>query len=578
MFLDKQKVENFILDLGLVSSGDLELAMQKSKQEGKGLFDVLIKSGKLTEDELREAQMRVSGFPFVDLENKKLEDLVLSSIPEPIARKFNIIAFERTPQVLKVAVLNLEDLDQVDFLKKRVALKIQPYLTNHTSINHALSQYQKYLREEYGAEIQKEFLAFKTINEEILQELPKEALLELARDKKISYVFDIFLKHALFQRASNIHIEPQEDNILVRYRIGEILYPAMVLPKSAGYLLNLKIKVLAGINLEEKGTFVNKRNSFHVGFDGKQINFGVHISPNFWGEKIILNILEEGDSGFSLEALGFHGKALDTLHGVLNRRKKMLLVAGHENGGKTTSFYTFLDLLRNNFINITTIENQIGFQMARINQIVLGSNSGLKTADLVKRLAKQDVDVLALDEVNDSKTMISLFGIPNKDFLNISVLETKENSCAKIISGLTKLEISSASIVAGLDSVVLQSLVESLLIENRKEYFLSVEEINKISKKANLEKVMEALVEEGFLEKKLSWTSVPFYKGDDSEMEKIMVAEVLKISPTIKELILENKEASDIHQQALKEGMFSLYEDSIFKAVQGLISVDKILK
>ncbi|MFH1402547.1 MAG: ATPase, T2SS/T4P/T4SS family [Patescibacteria group bacterium] len=583
MFIDKNKMVDLVLELGLVNRADFDLAYQEAREKNMEICDVLVRKGKLSAEELQDLQAKVLGVSFVDLQNKQIEEKILFSIPEPISRQYNIIAFDRDTKNLKVAVLSLDILDKIDFLKKQVALRIVPFLTDKISINNGLLRYQELLKKEYGDRLQKEFLSFQTISENSIKNLSREALLELARNKKINFVFELFLKYALSQNASNIHIEPQQDNVLIKYRIGGILYPAMVLSKNALVILALKIKAMAGMDMFNVSVDDNKRNSFQMGFDGREIDFQVHIIQSLWGERIVLNVLRGGDSGFSLDAVGFHGRALDVLYTELDKKKKMILIAGAEKSGKTTSFYTFLDLLKYSNASIATIENSIGFQMAGISQVVTNPDISFGIASGVKKLEKQNVDIIGVDELEDFKTVKSLFGNLDEDRFVFAVLETKEISSVNIVSKLMSMELSPASIAANLGVVILQKLVPKLSEICRisaQEYYLSVTEIKRLSKvkKINLEKVMTALVEENILEKKMSWSQVKFYKSTakNKSGEKIMVSEVLKISPIIKELILNNSAVENLETQASEEGMLSLEEDMLFRAVQGFISIDEI--
>ena len=593
-----------MLESGLVTRKDFDLARENADKTNMDVCDILTKQGKMSEDEWRDAQMKAFNIPFVDLRSRKIKRAVLSIIPEPLARQFGIIAFERDDRNLKVAILNLNDLEKIDFLKKEVKLRIIPALTDKVSISDALMRYQELLKDEYGAAIQKEFLSFQIISTDLLKGLSRRELLELARDKQINHIFELLLKHALSQNASNIHIEPQRDNVLVRYRIGEVLCPAMFLPKNAAIILALKIKIMSGLQVIGALSSVEKKSAraeicqdgrFCLGFDGKEINFQASITPSFWGERIVLNILREGDSGFSLEALGFHGRGLELLRVALDKREKLILIAGQKQSGRTTSFYTFLDLLKNPNLSVATMENSIEFQMAGISQTVANPEIGFDISVGVGQLAKQDMDVIAVDEADDFKIIARLFDIVNEDRFTFFVLETDEDSTAQIISKLDGAKISPVSVATGLGVVILQKLISRLPNQNRREYYLNGSEIKRLSKKADLEKIMDALVDEKVLEQKISWLELMFYKNnaiDDNDKSnlangqgpnptdgqgKIMVSEVLKISPVIKELIMKNASAEKIEARARAEGMLTLTEEIIFKAVQGLVSVEEIL-
>ncbi len=510
MFLDEEQMNSLILELGLVTQGDFNVAEIEASEKRLNVNDVLVRKGIVSKDEIQEVQARVTGVDFIDLKNKKIEREILVSIPEPISRKYDIISFDRDENILKVAVLDLSVLDKIDFLKRQVTLKIVPYLTDQTSIKQNLLKYQELLKDEYGAVIQKEFLAFQTISEDSLKDLTREKILELARDKKINTVFELFLKHALLQKASNIHIEPHQNKTLIKYRIGGKLYSAMVLPKNASLILNLKIKALIGLESNEE------IKNFTIGFDGRETIFQVNTVQTLWGERIVLNILYQGDSGFSLESLGFHGKALDVLYSEIDKKDKTILITGKQSSGKTTTFYTFLDSVNDFNLAIGTIENTIGFQMNGLSQTVVDLNIGFDISQGINKLNKQNLDVLGVDKIESNQDLETLFKPRWSDRFNLVILETEEDSGVEIIFKLKKLKINPVTIVANLSTIISQKLIPKLKEENKKEYYLNVNEIKNLSKKIDLEKVMNSLVDENILEDEKPWSEIVFFKSKDS--------------------------------------------------------------
>ena len=578
MFLDKERVNSLILELGLISQADFDVAKKESLEKDSDINNILIRKGFINEDELKEIQSKVANVEFVDLKNKQIEENILLTIPEPISRKYNIIPFERDEDILKIAVLDLSELDKITFLKKQVALKIIPYLTDQKSINQNLLRYQKLLRDEYGEIIQKEFLSFQTLSRKVLASFSRRELLELIRDKKLNNVFELFLKHALLQKTSNIHIEPQRDKTIIKYRIGGKLYSAMVLPKNASVILDLKIKAMLGLESNKKV------DNFVIGFDGREIIFQVNKIPSLWGDRIVLNILRHGESGFSLEASGFHGKALDVLYSEIDKKDKTILITGKENSGKTTTFYTFLDTINNFDLAIGTIEDSIGFQMSGVNQSVVNNEIGFDISQGIEKSNKQNLDVLGVDKIEVLEDLKILFKASLIDRLNFAVLETQENSGIKIIFKLKKIGLNPITIATNLGVIISQKLISSLEGVQKEKYYLSVDEIKKISRRSdiNMEKVMEVLVKEGVLKEKMSWSKVYFYKEKNEKFieskEKVLVAEVFKINPIIKEMILNNSTEKEIMKQVSKEGMMSINEDILFKAVQGAVSIREIIK
>ena len=265
--------------------------------------------GKITEDNLRRMQAYVLGIPFVDLKTKKIPFDTLSLIPEPVARTHNIIAYKKNEDSLEVAMLDVQDLSAIDFIKKKVNLKVMPRLTDTESIRNAIIQYQKSLKAEFGDIIQKESETLKTIAEESGKATSEADLKKIAEDLPVVRIVDTLLRHAILQDASDIHIEPMEDQLLVRYRIDGILRDAMVLPRNAEASISARIKVLSNLKLDEKRLPQDGR--FKIDANGEKVSFRVSILPTYYGEKTVMRLLRDNVSGFTLEYLGFHGEGLE---------------------------------------------------------------------------------------------------------------------------------------------------------------------------------------------------------------------------------------------------------------------------
>ena len=251
MLIDDSQLNKFIIDSNLVSKVDLESAQKEADKKGVRIGEILVNQGKITEDNLRRMEAYVLGIPFVDLKNKKIPFETLSLIPEPVARTHNIVAFKKDENTLDVAMLDVDDLSAIDFIKKKVNLKILQRLTDVESIKSVIVQYQKSLKAEFGDIIQKESATLKTIAEESGEPATEADLKKIAEDLPVVRIVDTLLKHAILQDASDIHIEPMDDQLLVRYRIDGLLRDAMVLPKNAESSITARIKVLANLKLDE---------------------------------------------------------------------------------------------------------------------------------------------------------------------------------------------------------------------------------------------------------------------------------------------------------------------------------------
>ena len=402
MHIEESQLKEFILDSGLVSRADMDSAEKEAQEAGGNISKILVKKGKMTEDDLRRMQAYILGIPFVNLKAEKLPFDVLSLIPEPIARNHNIVAFKKTDTALEVAMLDTEDLTAIDFVKKKVGLKILPRLTDAESMKSAILQYQKSLKAEFGDLIQKDADTLKNISGDLDTETSEEDLRKLAEDVPVVRVVDTLLKHAILQNASDIHIEPQEAELLIRYRLDGLLHDAMILPKNMAGSVAARIKVLSSLKLDEKRLPQDGR--FKIESDGEKVSFRVSTLPTYYGEKIVMRLLRENVSGFTLESLHFHGDGLERIHTAVKSTTGMILTTGPTGSGKTTTLYTILDILNTPDVNISTVEDPIEYQMKRINQTQVRPEIGLTFANGLRTLVRQDPDIIMVGEIRDNET------------------------------------------------------------------------------------------------------------------------------------------------------------------------------
>lgn len=579
MHIEEKQLKDFILDSGLVSRADVESA-EKEAEEGKiSVSQVLINKGKLTDDDVRRMRAYTIGIPFVDLKGEKLPFEVLSLIPEPIARNHNIVAFKKTDTSLEVAMLDTEDLTAIDFIKKKVGLKILPRLTDTDSMKSAILQYQKSLKAEFGDLIQQDISSLKNIpSEEVGNETSAEDLRKLAEDVPVIRIVDTLLKHAILQDASDIHIEPQETELLVRYRLDGLLHEAMVLPKNMAPSIAARIKVLSGLKLDEKRLPQDGR--FKIDADSEKVSFRVSSLPTYYGEKIVMRILRENVSGFTLEHLGFHGDGLERIHSAVKSTTGMILTTGPTGSGKTTTLYTILDILNTPDVNISTIEDPIEYQMKRINQTQVRPDIGFTFASGIRTLVRQDPDVIMVGEIRDGETANLSINASLTGHVVLSTLHT--NSAAGAIPRFIDLKVEPFLLVSTINIIIGQRLVRKLS-DNKEKYFLTKTEIETLSKSVNLTKVLGVLKDEKIVGKLDTWEKIPFYrlkKGvapDDGYKGRIGIHEILKVSPAIKEIILKSGTSDEIQRQAEAEGMLTMIEDGIFKAVKGITTIEEVL-
>jgi len=578
MHIDEKTIIDLLNSSGLVSKTDVAMALKKSKETNQSIGSVLVSDGKLTEKDWNSMQAVSLGIPFVSLKGEKIEPAVLSMIPEPIARNNNIIAYKKSKAGLEVAMLDVDNLSVIDFIKKKVGLKILPRMTSSDSIKEALTQYKKSLEADFEDIIKKESASLKPILEGGDEKSEKE-LKELAEDLPIVKIVDTLISHAILQGASDVHIEPEETSLIVRYRIDGILHDAMVLPKDTASGIVARIKVLSNLKLDEKRLPQDGR--FKIVNDDGNVSFRVSTLPTYFGEKTVIRILRENSKGFSLETLGFHGEALERIHEGMKQRSGMLLCAGPTGSGKTTTLYTMLDILNTPEVNISTVEDPIEYQMARVNQTQTKAEIGLTFANGLRTLLRQDPDIIMVGEIRDGETASLAVNASLTGHLVLSTIHT--NSAAGAIPRMIDMGVEPFLIVSTVKTVIAQRLVR-VLDSSKEKYFLSEAEKKSLSKVINLDRMLDTLKKEKVVPENATWDTVPLYKPIPSEESesgykgRLGIHEVMRVTPTVKEMILKGASADEIEKRAKEEGMMTMLEDGIFLACQGRTSTEEVLR
>lgn len=571
MRVTDQQLKKFIIDSGLVARKDVEAAEKFAKEKNVSLRDAVVSTGVLSEDDTRRMQAHILGIPFISLSGTKIEPDVLGIIPEPIARKHNIVAYKKTADALEVAMLDTNHLDAINFIKKKVGLKILPRLTDTASIKNVLLQYQKTLKEEFGDII-------KTASQSITDSADVDEK-TLAEDVPVVKIVDTLLRHAVIQGASDIHIEPMEEKLLVRYRIDGILHDAMELPTHIAAGVVARIKVLSRLKLDEKRLPQDGR--FKIEADGERVSFRVSVLPTYFGEKIVMRLLREGGGGYTLESLGLHGVGLEHIHEGTRQKTGMILVTGPTGSGKTTTLYTVLDILNTPEVNISTIEDPIEYQMPRINQTQVRPDIGFTFAQGLRALVRQDPDVIMVGEIRDTETAALATNAALTGHVVLSTLHT--NSAAAAIPRLVDMEVEPFLLVSTLRVIIGQRLVRKLCSE-KEEYKLTKEEAEQLEQQVNTDNVLKALRDEGIIEKGSNLTDITFYKPKESSecpdgySKRIGIHEILPITHEVRELMLKGATAEAIQEQAQKEGMLTMIEDGIFKAAAGITTIEEVLR
>jgi type IV pilus assembly protein PilB len=365
----------------------------------------------------------------------------------------------------------------------------------------------------------------------------------------------------------------------VRYRIDGILHDAMTLPKTAAPSITARIKVLSNLKLDEKRLPQDGR--FKMAVDNEKVSFRVSLLPTYFGEKTVMRLLREGGGGFTLEGLGFHGESLERMHKAMRQTTGLILTTGPTGSGKTTTLYTILDILNTPDVNISTVEDPIEYQMPRINQTQVRPDIGFTFARGLRSLVRQDPDIIMVGEIRDTETAALAVNAALTGHLVLSTLHT--NSAAGAIPRLMEMDVEPFLLSSTIRVAVAQRLVRRLF-GTSEEYKISKKESESIHELVNVDYVLDALASEGIIKKGTPLEEIPFRRPKKSEEApdgykgRVVINEVLDVTPTINELILQKASTEKIQEQGRAEGMLTMAEDGLFKAAQGVTTVEEVLR
>jgi type IV pilus assembly protein PilB len=369
-----------------------------------------------------------------------------------------------------------------------------------------------------------------------------------------------------------------DDQLLVRYRIDGLLHDAMVLPKNAESSITARIKVLSSLKLDEKRLPQDGR--FKIEMNNEKVSFRVSILPTYYGEKTVMRLLRENVSGFTLEYLSFHGEGLERIHAASKLTTGLILTTGPTGSGKTTTLYTILDILNQPDVNISTIEDPVEYQMKRINQSQVKPEIGFTFSSGLRTLVRQDPDIIMVGEIRDNETASLAVNAALTGHLVLSTLHT--NSAAGAIPRLLDMKIEPFLLVSTINIIIAQRLVRKLS-DKKEKYILSKDELAILGKTVDLDRVLSTLKDEKVVKTTDTWEKISFWKpvaskDDDGYKGRVGIHEVLKITQSIKDLIIKGATNAEIEAQAKKEGMITMLEDGIFKAVSGQTTIEEVLR
>ncbi len=592
------KLRDFLLDIEVIDKDAWEKIFQETEGSQEKIEQILIKNNLITEDGLIKIKGHIIGVPFIDLEKLIIEQDVLNLIPKKIAQNYQMVAYRKSNDSIEVAMLDPDNLQEIDFIKKKINLNILPRLTNQKSIKHCLEQYEKSLKEQWGdvlyQNINKESkdnievkktdslqskIKISQGQKEIQNEDTQDNLKEKASELPVINIVDSILEYSITQGASDIHIEPLEKKVIVRYRIDGILRDVMDLPQEIYSGVIARIKVISDLKLDEHRLPQDGR--FKIESTNYKVSFRVSILPVKNGEKVVMRLLKEGVKNLTLESLGLYGENLQIVKKNIEKPHGMILVTGPTGSGKTTTLYSIMEILNKPQVNISTIEDPIEYQMPRINQTQVNTIIGLTFSNGLRALVRQDPDIIMVGEIRDTETASLAINAALTGHLVLSTLHT--NSASGAFPRLIDMKTQAFLLSSTANIVIAQRLVR-ILCESKEEYSLTESEIKSLNKEYDMERILFVLKDKKIVPKNTTWGKIKFYKPNSTEIcaegykGRIGIFEVLEITEAIKILIEKEASIDVIQNKAIEQGMTTMLEDGFIKAVQGITSLEEVIR
>ena len=574
---------NKLLKTHKVISADKLAKLEESWKGGQSTLtweDFLLDQKAVTEAQILELKAKDMGVEVVDLHDQEIKPEILNLIPEPLAHRHRIISFDKKDNELSVAMIDPSDIQIKEFIKKKTGLELKPYLVGKSSLDFGLSKYHSNLEGEIQHLVDSG--NSQTKSEDGKTEIANADLQKLAAEIPVIQVVDTLLEYAVIEKASDIHIEPQEKVVTVRYRIDGVLHDVMTLPKAVQAALVARIKVMTNLKIDEHRLPQDGR--FKIEKNGYKFSLRVSTIPIFDGEKVVMRLLDESTKAMSLEQLGFLPSQLELVTRNIHKPHGMLLVTGPTGSGKSTTLYAVLSILNTKNVNISTIEDPVEYRIMGANQMQVNPKIGLTFAIGLRALLRQDPNIIMIGEIRDNETAEEAMHAAMTGHIVLSTLHT--NSAAASPPRLIDIGEEPYLIASTLNAVMGQRLVRVICSDCKTKAPVNKDIAVTLSKQFKLEKLIPVLQRESIVDDKVKkFEDLEFFVGKGCDKcnntgyrGRLGVHEILEVTPEIGEMIIKRASSQEIQDKAEEAGMILMWQDGFIKAVQGVTTIDEILR
>ena len=580
----EQQVEQSLVQSNLISAAKLDEVKREAKEKSIPLFSYLMQQGIISDEDLTKVTAKVNHIPYVNLSNAKIDQAILKLLPQDVAERYMAVPLGEIQHRLVVAMLDAGNVQAVDFLSNKVARPLKVYSASESGIRQVLKQYDARLDTSLGDDFGAPASEPETAESSSVNKTSNKSIKTIVQDSPISKVLTAIMDYAARNRASDVHIEPTEKDLRIRCRIDGILREIMKLPKSSEAPLVSRIKILSNLKIDEHR--IPQDGQFTIIVDNKEIDLRIAIAPIVWGEQVVIRLLDKSGTSLRLEDMGYAGRALRTIRSGLQQSNGMILTSGPTGSGKSTSLYALIQEIKDDSINIVTLEDPVEYKMSGINQIQVNAEVGLTFASGLRSILRQDPDVIMVGEIRDAETAQLAVQSALTGHLVFSTLHT--NSAAGILPRLLDMGIEPFLIASTVKTVIGQRLVRRVA-DNRESYQSTPPETEAVKQAigsllpSSQEEVEKVSADLGYKNLPLNnQNAYTLYKGKDSSdtpggyKGRMGLYEVFSVTESIQDLIMKRATTSEIQAAAQAQGMISMRQDGFLKALSGKTSIQEV--
>lgn len=569
------KLVDLLVSEGLVSADVLADAQQAATSQATPLIGLLTQRGIVDDELLTHAIAQVSGVPYVNLSSTIIDQKVLGLLPEDIAERFMAVPLAEVQNRLAVAMIDANNVQAVDYLANRIQRPLKVFMASEAGVRHVLDQYKTDLSSVDAAA---------EASQADERDSERSNVKTIVQDSPISKALSTILEYAVKTRASDVHIEPLEKALKIRCRVDGVLREIMQLPKSIEPALVSRIKILSNLKIDEHR--VPQDGQFAVNVGGKEVDLRIAISPVVWGEQVVIRLLDKSGNSFDLEQMGYAGRALRTIRKGVKRPNGMILTSGPTGSGKSTSLYALIKEIKDDSVNIVTLEDPVEYKMDGVNQIQVNGDVGLTFASGLRSILRQDPDIVMVGEIRDSETANLAVQAALTGHLVFSTLHT--NSAAGVLPRLLDMGIEPFLIASTVNTIIGQRLVRRVAAKRDSYQSNPVETQNILTTIGHLlpktaQDVASISADLGYKDLPLAGQNAyTLVKGKDTPQSprgysgRAGLYEVMDVTEDIQNLIVKRSTSAEIQRMAIAQGMVTMRQDGYLKALQGLTTLEEV--